>query len=285
MHRAQNLENSLSIILVNYYTSDLIRKIIEKLKNENIDVVVWNNSSLEKLDYENIKVINSNINIGFGPAVNRAIKYTRNEFVLILNPDCNFELDAIYKMYEYLKNNEDVFAVSPKILTSSNKVWPSARKLSNPFLLFFGRRSVLRFFNLSNEFLYLNRNEKVIEVEALVGTFLMFRKSVFLELGGFDERFFFYAEDLDLSIRARKRGYKLILLNDIFVFHSVGITRKIKNYFAEYKRAKSLIFFLIKNYPIFKFLSIFLLPILSIYLIFLLLREILGIYISDPFWK
>lgn len=285
MHKVQDLESNLSIILVNYYTSDLIRKMLEKLKNKNIDIVMWNNSPLEKLEYEDMKIINSKVNIGFGPAINRAIKYTKGEFILILNPDCDFELDVIYKMYEYLKNNEDVFAVSPKILTNNNKVWPSARKLSNPFLLFFGRRSILRFFNLSKEFLYLDRNDKIVEVEALVGTFLMFRKSVFLELGGFDERFFFYAEDLDLSIRVRKRGYKLVLLNNITAFHNVGITRKIKNIFSEYKRAKSLMLFLVKNYTIFKFLSPFLLSIFSIYLIFLMLREVLRMYIIDPSWK
>lgn len=277
-------------ILVNYYTSQNIKRIIKKLNSDDFEIIIWNNSPLDEINEiessNNVKIMNSTLNIGFGPAINRAIKYISSEYVILINPDCDFEIKTIYHLYEFLRNNKDAFAVSPKILTYNNKIWPIARKLSNPFLFLFARRSILRFFKSFNEeFLYLNKKENIVEVESLCATFIMFKKSLFLELNGFDERFFFYAEDLDLSLRARKKGYKLFLLNNLIAYHSVGITRKLKNSFSEFKRAKSLFLFLIKNYLIFKLISPLLLIAFSFYIQTLMIRELFDIRIKDPLWK
>lgn len=279
--------DKISIILVNYHTSELIKKILKKLNEENFEVVIWNNSPSDKIEnHKNVKVINSKTNIGFGPAINRAIKYANSEYVLLLNPDCDFEIDVIYKLYEFLKNNDTAFAVSPKVLTHNNKIWPTARKLNNPFLFLFARRSIFRVFKkFHNEFLYLNENKEILEVEGLCATFLMLKKSIFLKLNGFDEKFFFYAEDVDLSLRARRNEYKLFILNNLIVYHSVGITRKIKNSFTEFKRAKSLFLFLVKNYLLFKIISPLLLIGLLIYLEMLMLRELFDLKVKDPLWK
>jgi GT2 family glycosyltransferase len=269
-----------SVIFVNFWTSKHIKKLLEKLKNENFEIIVWNNSKEDEILEDSIKIINSSYNIGFGPAVNRAVKLANFNYILLINPDCKFDVKVIYELYNFLRNNEKVFAVSPKII-SNNKIWPSARRITNPFLLFFGRRSIFRFSKLSKKFLYLDKNDKIVEVEGLVGTFLMFKKDIFLKLGGFDEKFFFYAEDLDLSLRALKSGYKLFLLNYLVVEHDVGITRKIKNSFAEFKRAKSLFLFMIKNYFIFKLLSPFLLVGFLYYTLILMIRELFNFKIKD----
>mgnify|MGYP000437834958 CR=1 FL=1 len=269
-----------SVIFVNFWTSKHIKRLIKKLRNENFEIIVWNNSKEDEISEDNIKIINSPCNIGFGPAVNRAVKLANFNYILLINPDCNFEVEVIYELYNFLSSNENVFAVSPKII-SNNKIWPSARRITNPFLLFFGRRSIFRFFKLSKKFLYLDINDKIVEVEGLVGTFLMFKKDIFLKLGGFDEKFFFYAEDLDLSLRALKNGYKLFLLNYLVVEHKVGITRKIKNEFAEFKRAKSLFLFMIKNYFIFRLLSPFLLFGFLYYTLILMIRNLFDFKIKD----
>ncbi|MEO0223965.1 MAG: glycosyltransferase family 2 protein [candidate division WOR-3 bacterium] len=269
-----------SIIFVNFWTSKYIKKLLKKLKNENFEIIVWNNSKEDEIFDDGIKVINSPYNIGFGPAVNRAVKLTSFNYILLINPDCDFQVDVIYELYKFLSNNEKVFAVSPKII-SNNKIWPSARRIKNPFLLFFGRRSIFRFSKLSKKFLYLDESDKIVEVEGLIGTFLMFKKDIFLKLGGFDEKFFFYAEDLDLSLRAYKSGYKLFLLNYLVVEHSVGITRKIKNSFAEFKRAKSLFLFMIKNYFIFKLVFPLILLGFLYYALILMIRDLFDFKVKD----
>lgn len=270
-----------SIIFVNFWTSKHIKKLLEKLKNENFEIIIWNNSKDDEIFCDDVKVINSPYNIGFGPAVNRAVKLANFNYILLINPDCDFEVKVIYELYKFLSSSENAFAVSPKIISNNNKIWPSARRVKNPFLLFFGRRSILRFFNLSKKFLYLDKDDKIVEVEALVGTFLMFKKNIFLKLGGFDEKFFFYGEDLDISLRALKNGYKLFLLNYLVVKHNVGITRRIKNSFAEFKRAKSLFLFMIKNYFIFKLLFPLLLIGFLFYSLILMVRDLFDYKIRD----
>ncbi len=273
----------ISVITVNYYTSNDIRRIIRKLDSQDFEVIIWNNSPSDRIDsFGNVRVFESKLNIGFGPAINRVIKYAKSNYVLLLNPDCDFEVGVVYKMFEFLRSNDDVFAVSPRVLTRNGKIWPSARKLSNPLLFLFSRRSPL---GQSKEFLYLDKDDRILEVEALCGTFLMLKKDVFLKLNGFDEMFFFYAEDLDLSLRARKLGYKLFLLNNLVVYHDVGTTRKMKNSFSEYKRAKSLFLFLIKNYMTFKILLPLILFAFLFYLKLLMIRDLFDLKIKDPLWK
>lgn len=163
-------------------------------------------------------------NLGFGKAHNLIIRKVLQEdsFHLIMNPDIYFYEKTIEKLYDFIKSNREVGLVMPKVLNPDRSIQHNCKLLPKPYNLIV-RRFLGIFINLvdrSNDRYEMRFTDydKVMEVPYLSGCFILVRNKAMRDVGVFDERFFLYAEDIDLSRRIHQK-YKTIYYPKSEVYH------------------------------------------------------------------
>ena len=210
-----NEQKKLSVCIVTYNNSDKIGTAVSSLKEQtkgiNYTLYISDNASSDdtinkvlECD-ENAVILQNGGNIGFGKAHNKVIPLISSEYHAVVNPDIIVDYDVLSALCKYLDENSDVSMVTPKVLfpNGEEQVLPK-RKPRLKYLL--GRRIPL-FAKYSDEYTRINDifNEPE-EIEFCSGCFFVIRTAVFKKLGGFDDRFFMYMEDADLTLRAKKFG-------------------------------------------------------------------------------
>ncbi len=174
-----------------------------------------------------VKYTFNNANLGYGAGHNIAIrKSIENDikYHLVVNPDVYFDADVLEKLYEFMQAHSDVGFVMPKILHPDGSLQHLCKLLPTPFDLFRRRfMPPLQYFNKQNEKYELRFTGygKAMEVPYLSGCFMFLSTQALKKVGLFDERFFMYLEDTDLSRRLHKY-YKTVYFPDVSVYHSYG---------------------------------------------------------------
>jgi hypothetical protein len=186
-------------------------------------------SCLASLD-SRIEYIFNNANLGFGKAHNIALKRSIEENIpyhLVLNPDVYFEGGILEELYHFMENNPDVGLVMPKVLYPDGTLQYLCKLLPTPLDLF-GRRFLnfgpfRKIVEKRNEVYELRFTgyDKIMEVPYLSGCFMFIRSEVLKKVGLFDERFFMYLEDTDLSRRIH-RVAKTVYYPYVYVYHEYG---------------------------------------------------------------
>jgi len=186
-------------------------------------------SHLASLD-SRIEYIFNNANLGFGKAHNIALKRSIEENIpyhLVLNPDVYFEGGVLEELYNFMENNPDVGLVMPKVLYPDGTLQYLCKLLPTPLDLF-GRRFLnfgpfKKIVEKRNEIYELRfiGYDKVMEVPYLSGCFMFIRTEVLKKVGLFDERFFMYLEDTDLSRRIH-RVAKTVYYPYVYIYHEYG---------------------------------------------------------------
>lgn len=199
--------------VVTYHTThkDLVR-LIECVETSAIDqLYIIDNSSNDELReliraFSGIHYIHS-LNLGYGSGHNIAIKKSIEngaKYHVVLNPDIFWNGDVIEALASYMDNNNDVGLVMPKILYPSGDTQYLCKLLPSPMDLI-GRRFIpFKSYQVRHDYsyeLHWTNYDKIMEVPSLSGCFMFMRCSVLKQTGGFDERYFMYAEDLDLCRR------------------------------------------------------------------------------------
>jgi len=216
----------LSIIIVNYnganFLDECIRSIFLTEPQVSFEVIVIDNASqdnsvaiLENLPHP-IRIIKNNENIGFAAANNQGAREAIGLRLFLLNNDTVVTPDAIDRLIEYFDSTPDLGVVSPMLLNADGSVQGHGSGL----LTWLYRTSTPRF------------------VAFVTGAAMMIRASVYAEVGGFDEAYFFYNEDVDLCKTLRKRGYKIAYCPDAKIFHFGGLstsTRKAASVIEGYR--------------------------------------------------
>jgi GT2 family glycosyltransferase len=229
---------NLNISIVLYHNKkEQIRKVVESVLNTdlNINLYLVDNSStdilrdLEKIDNRIIYIFN-NANLGFGKAHNIALRRSIQENVpyhLVLNPDVYFEKGVLEELYNFMEANKDVGLVMPKVLYPDGNIQYLCKLLPTPLDLF-GRRFLnfgpfKKIVEKRNEVYELRFTgyDKIMEVPYLSGCFMFIRTEVLKKVGLFDERFFMYLEDTDLSRRIH-RVAKTIYYPYVHIYHEYG---------------------------------------------------------------
>jgi len=166
------------------------------------------NKDLEALANDQIEYLLNDRNLGFGRAHNLGLKKAiaeGSDFHLILNPDVFFDSDILIELTNVLSNDETIGLISPKIIYENGEIQRLCKLLPNPKHLIF-RRFLKNSPSLEklNEELELQSfgYDQTAEIPWLSGCFLLARTSHLEKIGGFDERFFMYMEDIDLSRRS-----------------------------------------------------------------------------------
>jgi hypothetical protein len=186
-------------------------------------------SCLASLD-SRIEYIFNNANLGFGKAHNIALKRSIEENIpyhLVLNPDVYFEGGVLEELHHFMENNPDVGLVMPKVLYPDDTLQYLCKLLPTPLDLF-GRRFLnfgpfRKIVEKRNEIYELRFTgyDKIMEVPYLSGCFMFIRTEVLKKVGLFDERFFMYLEDTDLSRRIH-RVAKTVYYPYVYVYHEYG---------------------------------------------------------------
>jgi len=159
-----------------------------------------------------VRIIEHRGNLGYGRGNNLAARNARGEFLLILNPDNTLPPDATWQMLRVLRSREDVGIVGPALVHSDGTVRPSARRF--PTISDLLRK---RLFPDAWQATYKREmrqfgNDEPVQVDWLVGACLLMRTALFRRLGGFDERYFLFFEDIDLCRRAKLLGKNVLYL-------------------------------------------------------------------------
>lgn len=231
----------LSIVIVNYNVKYFLEQCLYSVQKaiDNIDAevfVVDNNSAdgsclMVQEKFPNVKLIANTENIGFSRANNQAIREAKGKYVLLLNPDTIVEEDSFLKCLSYMDADDQIGALGVKMIDGKGNFLPeSKRGLPLPWVAFYKIFGLSRLFPKSKKFgqyhlSFLNKEENHV-VDVLCGAFMLMCTDVLEKVGLLDEEYFMYGEDIDLSYRIQKAGYKVVYFSDTTIIHYKGESTK-----------------------------------------------------------
>jgi GT2 family glycosyltransferase len=311
-------EKNVSICIVNWNTTKLLKNCIKSIEEKTVGltyeiIIVDNDSqddsvSMVKREYPGCLLVESKKNLGFARGNNEAVKNASGKYILYLNPDTELITNAIYGMFIFLERNTNFGAVGCKLVTADGQIqFTCARTFPTPFNQFCLLSMLNRLFPQSRalstvEMNYWDHSDSR-EIDCLSGACIMARKDVIDSLGGFDENYFMYAEDVDLCYRIRKDAWKIYYLCEESIFHYEGASSKQKadKHFSALMQRASNYYFLIKHFGHIKGMtfkaavgigSIIRLIVLSVLTLFLILTgpkkispDIFGKYLTLFLWS
>lgn len=248
-----------TIVIVNYnvkeYLSSLLQSIIKAEKGLNLEIIVVDNASTDgsveflKPRYPFVHFIENDVNFGFGKANNQAIKIATGKFTLLINPDTLISEDTLTTMVHHLENSPKTGAAGCKILNPDGTFAPESRRsVPTPISSLWKMLGLTRLFSNSRAFgdYYLSwvDENKAGPVPVLSGAFMFFRTELLRHLGGFDERFFMYGEDIDLCYRLSKTDNVIDYIPSTSIIHYKGESTKKENldYVITFNKAMFLFF-------------------------------------------
>ena len=224
-----------SVIIVTRDTRELTAKAIRAALAAQgplaVEILVVDNGSTDDTaaalprEFPQIQLIRSEKNLGFARAVNRAAQPARGEFLLLLNSDARPEVDALARAVAWLRANPDAAVAGAQLLNADGSRQNSianfptlATELLNKSLL--RRLWPKRFPGKEQGF------AAPVDVETVVGAFMLIRKTDWDAHGGLDERFFFFFEETDFCLQVRRAGRRVAHLPGVRVWHEQGATAK-----------------------------------------------------------
>jgi GT2 family glycosyltransferase len=217
--------NKISIIIVTWNTVDITLRCIQTIKKHlnNVEIIVVDNNSqdrtIEVLSKEkDIILVKNNSNLGFSKANNIGLKHASNDLIIFMNSDIELIDDSIKKMVDYFNTNLNIGIIGPQFLnidlTPQASVFPKQNAV-NAFKEFYLKKK--------NSYLkYIPDSSTPLSVWAISGGCLLTRKSFFESIGGWNEKYFFYFEDMDLCREVHKKGMKVVFYPECKVIHRHG---------------------------------------------------------------
>lgn len=238
----------LSIIIVNYNVKHFLEQCLYSVLKATAGmeaeiIVIDNNSSDNSIDYLQprfacVRFQANSGNLGFAKACNQGVKEASGKYILFLNPDTIIPEDCFQKCIAFFESHSDAGALGIKMLDGSGQfLKESKRSFPSPLTSLFKLFGLSRLFPHSGIFsrYHLGHLDKTMDhaVDVLAGAFMMVRKEVLYETGGFDEIFFMYGEDVDLSYRIQKiidpvtgKNYKNYYFSGSSIIHFKGESTK-----------------------------------------------------------
>lgn len=225
----------ISIVIINYNNCDYLKRCINSINNQNyknLEIIFIDNDSKDKsYEYmiseysdENIQIIKNTVNNGYAGAANQGIKLSKGKYVMIINPDIIMEEDFVDKLYNFIETDENIAAVSGKLLKYDFK---NNKKLnyidSAGIVMYQSTRCIDRGQNQEDAGQY----DKTEQVFGVCGAAPLYRKSALEKIKindeYFDEDFFAYKEDVDLSWRLNLYGFKNMYYPKAVAYHGRGL--------------------------------------------------------------
>ncbi len=234
-------EIDVSIIIVNYnveyFLEQCLNSVMLAAKNVNCEVIVVDNNSSDgsnemlNAKFPKVQVIQNSENVGFSKANNQGIKLCKGKYVLLLNPDTVIDEQTLTKITERMNADDQIGGLGVRMVDGKGVFLPeSKRGLPTPMVAFYKIFGLSSIFKKSKRFgryhlSYLDEFEEN-EIDILSGAFMFMRKEVLDKIGLLDEAFFMYGEDIDLSYRIQKAGYKNLYFPQTTIIHYKGESTK-----------------------------------------------------------
>lgn len=252
----------ISIIIVNWNTRELLEKCLSSLffwtTDIDFEIIVVDNNSADNScrmvaeKFQAVKLIKSEINLGFAKANNLGLKSAVGEYLLFLNPDTELIENSVKKLVELMENNSRWGIAGSKILNPNKTLQQSVRGfpdgLSQLLITLnihkiFPRLPVIRKY-LMVDFDYNNQ----AVVDQVMGAVFMTRKKVLEQIGGWDENFRLWFEEVDLCYRAKKAGWLVVYTPATAVIHHGGASfSQARTYDKQKVFSRSLLYFFKKH--------------------------------------
>jgi GT2 family glycosyltransferase len=223
---------NLSVIIVSWNCKtellDCLHSLTDQNSGDSIEILVVDNASSDgsveavHLRFPSVHIIQTGTNLGFAQAANRGLTAARGEYVLFLNPDTLVQTCVLRSALHTLQRWPTVGILGVQLLNSDGSVQPSCGQfLSLPALV---KENVCYFSghwsqNSEGKEKHLWSSTTIEEPDWIIGAFLLCRRTVLQEVGGFDKEYFLYVEDMDLCYRVRQRGYKILYFPEVAVTH------------------------------------------------------------------
>ena len=258
----------LSVIILNYNVRYFLEQCVLSVEKalEGIDgeiIVIDNNSfddscAMMKQRFPHIKLIENKENVGFPKGNNMGVAQAKGEYLCILNPDTVVAEDTFTKILNTKNWSLNTGIIGCKLVDGTGNFLPECKRgIPTPWVAF---TKIFGLYKLSNVFgkyyaQHLSENQSG-EVEILVGAFMVMKRELYLEMGGFDENCFMYSDDIDLSYMALQKGKINYYFHETSVIHYKGeSTVKDGTYMKRFQEAMN--FFYKKHFKVSVFFSLF----------------------------
>ncbi len=227
----------ITVIIVNYnvreFLNNALVSLFKSLEGLEGEVFVVDNASEDgsvehiRKNYPFVHLIANAQNVGFAKANNQALVQSKGKYILLINPDTIVQEDTIKNLIKFFEDHDDAGMIGCKILNPDGTLQlPCRRSFPTPWIAFtktfglsslFPRSKLFARYNLT----YLDP-DKTYEVDAVSGSFMMSRRDVYEKIGGLDESFFMYGEDLDWCYRVQQLGKKVYYVPTTSIIHYKG---------------------------------------------------------------
>ncbi|MBB6332798.1 GT2 family glycosyltransferase [Chryseobacterium sediminis] len=223
----------LSVIIVNYNVTQLLRSCLLSLQKYiqeiEYEVIVIDNASTDSSwkdlipEFPNVHFISSETNDGFSKANNRAIQTAKGEYILLLNPDTEFEGFYMKELLDFADSQPAFGCLGVRMHDAEGNFLPESKR-SVPDMFNSFEKLFTNFKKNNSKSYYRSDLEEnaVAEVEVMTGAFLLAKKDVYEKIGGLDEAYFMYGEDIDLCYTFLKNGYKNFYYGKFSILHHKG---------------------------------------------------------------
>ncbi len=227
----------ISVVIVNYRVPALLRECLLSLRASRdagpVEVIVVDNNSgdssqaMVASEFPEVRWVGLKSNAGFGKACNAGGRMAGGHYLLLLNPDTVVREDTLAACAAFLEQHPEAGLLGPKILNPDGSLQVSCRRsFPTPLVAFYRFTGLSRLLPKSRVFGRYNLTyldpDQTAEVDAVSGSFMMMPRELFLRLGGFDESFFMYGEDLDLCRRVHEEGAKVYYYPGTQIVHFGG---------------------------------------------------------------
>jgi GT2 family glycosyltransferase len=239
----------LSIIIVNYNTCRLLDECLASLQTavlppKGIEIIVVDNASSDgsqemvREKYPEVQLLASAENRGFSAANNIGARQANGRTLLFLNSDTKLSPEALIQPFNYLDAHDNVGAITVRLVYPSGErdpdnhrgfptPWNALCHFSGLGRLFPGSPLFNDYFQSYADF------DQIHPVPVIAGSFMMIPRAVFEQLGGWDETYFFYGEDIDICYRIGQLGYEIIYYPHVEVLHYKGASSGLRKESAE----------------------------------------------------
>lgn len=231
--RANNSEPVLSIIVVTWngkkYTLECLQSLTSQPSKLSVEIIVIDNGSTDgtpeaiRTEFPDVTLIENHANLGFARANNIGMASSRGKYVCMVNSDVVIPAGCLEKMVEYAESHPKIGVLGPKMLSPDGGVGASVMRLPsvwNTLCCAFGMHTIFPGSELLGGFLMdAYPYDSIEEVEVLTGWFWLVPRTALHIVGGLDERFFMYGEDIDWCHRFRDAGWQVVFYPDAGALH------------------------------------------------------------------
>ncbi len=229
-----------AFIIVAWNVRELLRQCLQSIRRQTADggppqssaVIVVDNASSDgtvemlRAEFPAVRVIENTKNLGFGRANNQALALAQGRYFFLLNPDTELRVGALRALVEYADAHPRVGIIGPQLFYGDGTPQPSRRRFPTLATAFLESTKLQQWFPrnraLTRYYMGDTRDDATQAVDWLNGSALFVRRAVYEQVGGFDERFFMYSEELDWCRRAKEAGWQIVYLPTAQVTHYEG---------------------------------------------------------------